>query len=54
MTIKWQVFRDGEPVSEHLDSENDCSVWLLKHQPMSPDWAMKYEGYTYREVEVED
>ncbi len=39
------VTRDGKPVSPLLDDENAAFAWLLKHQPMSTDWAIKYEGY---------
>lgn len=47
---QWQVFRDGMPLSEPLPNENDAETWLLKHQPMSNDWAKKYEGYSIRKV----
>jgi hypothetical protein len=39
------VTRDGQPVSPLLDDENTAYAWLLKHQPMSTDWAMEHEGY---------
>jgi len=39
------VTRDGEPVSPLLDDENAAFAWLLRHQSMSTDWAIKYEGY---------
>ncbi len=39
------VTRDGKPVSPVLVDENAAFAWLLKHQPMSTDWAIKYEGY---------
>jgi len=41
----WRVYRDGKPVSPGLGDENEASVWLLKHQSMTPDWAIKHEGY---------
>jgi hypothetical protein len=39
------VTRDGQAVSPVLEDEDAAFVWLLKHQPMSTDWAIKYEGY---------
>lgn len=39
------VTRDGRPVSPPLADYNAAFAWLLRHQPMSTDWAMKYEGY---------
>jgi hypothetical protein len=39
------VTRDDKPVSPVLADENAAFAWLLKHQPMSTEWAIKYEGY---------
>ncbi len=39
------VKRDGKTVATVEDS-NAAFQWLLRHQPMSTDWAIKYEGYT--------
>lgn len=40
--------RDGVRVSPYCASENEAWMWILKHQGMSVDWAMKYEGYSLR------
>jgi hypothetical protein len=48
------VTRDGEPVSPVLDDENAAFRWLLHHQPMSTDWAIKHEGYAIVEVPESD
>lgn len=48
--LDWFVCRDGEPISEALADENACCRWLLHHQPMSPDWALRFEGYSYKKV----
>lgn len=50
-TGPWQVSRDGEPVSPLLPGDADAFGWLLRHQPMSTDWAVRYEGYAYGPVE---
>ena len=50
----FQVFRDGKSISPVLDSENSAWVWLQKHQGMSVDWALRYEGYTILEVGSDD
>lgn len=41
---QFRVTRDGNPLTEPM-SENGCFMWIQKHQGMSVDWAMKYEGY---------
>lgn len=38
------ISRDGKPLAEVEDS-NAAFEWLLKHQPQSVDWAIRYEGY---------
>ena len=40
-----RVTRDGEPASELLPSASVAFGWLLGHQPMSCDWAARYEGW---------
>jgi hypothetical protein len=40
-----RVTRDGRPVSPLLASADEAFGWLLHHQPMSTDWAIRYEGY---------
>ena len=42
----WYVFRDGKAVSGAMADEDACHSWLLHHQGMSTDWALKYEGYS--------
>ncbi len=42
----WFVSRDGIRVSEYLESEDAAWVWVLKHQGMSVDWALRYSGYS--------
>lgn len=39
------VLRHGNPVSPVLRDRDEAFTWILKHQPMSVDWAMQYEGY---------
>lgn len=39
------VLRDNERVSPELPNGNAAFVWILKHQSMSVEWAMRYEGY---------
>jgi hypothetical protein len=42
------VRRDGRTLEtfQGPDAANDAFAWLLRHQPMSTDWAIKYEGYS--------
>lgn len=47
LPMQWFVYRDGEKVSDALESESACFTWLLKHQAMSVDWALKHEGYSF-------
>jgi hypothetical protein len=47
------VTRDGKPVSPVLDDENAAFAWLLRHQPMSTDWAIQHEGYAVVEAAAE-
>lgn len=49
---KWFVLWEGKPVSEPLETENDTFKWIMDHQSMSYDWAIKYEGYSIRELPV--
>ncbi len=44
------VTRDGQPVSPSLPDEDAALSWLLHHQPMSTDWALKHEGYAVVEA----
>lgn len=39
------ITRDGVKVAGPFDSEDAAFGALLRLQPMSCDWAMKYEGY---------
>lgn len=48
---KFQVYRDGEPISEVFDQNMDAFGWLLRHQGRSVDHATKYEGYAIVELE---
>lgn len=41
----YRVARDGKPVSEEFATVSEAWTWLLHHQPMSTDWAIRYEGY---------
>jgi hypothetical protein len=49
--IKHYVARDGKQVSPLFDTENQAWVWLFKHQPMSCDWALQHEGYSFETKE---
>ena len=65
--VLYQVTRGGKPVQDPAPSQFPaypvgglfgdmgaaCS-WLLKVQPQSVDWAMRYEGYGVREVRPGD
>jgi hypothetical protein len=48
-----QVTRDGKPVSPILASTDEAFGWLLGHQPMSTDWAIRYEGYAVERIPAE-
>jgi hypothetical protein len=48
-----QVTRDGRPVSPLLASADEAFGWLLGHQSMSTDWAIRYEGYGVEPVPAE-
>lgn len=48
-----RVTRDGDPVSPILPTPDVAFGWLLRHQPFSTDWAMKYEGYAVESVPME-
>src|SRR5215471_19463979 len=48
---KIEVRRDGETQETFASGDwardqNDAFKWLLRHQPMSTDWAQKYEGWS--------
>ncbi len=45
------IKRDGKEIARVEDS-NAAFTWLLKHQPMSVDWALKYEGYSVHDGET--
>ena len=47
---RWVVKRKGQILFEG-NSEDECWVWILHHQPMSVHWAMKYEGYDIEKIE---
>lgn len=45
-----QVKRDGEVKAEfdtgdETEDQNAAWTYILKHQSMSVDWAMRYEGW---------
>lgn len=42
------VRRDGKTLEtfQGADAVNDAFRWLLRHQPMSTDWAIQHEGYS--------
>lgn len=46
----WVVTRYGRPVSPALPDENAGFAWILDHQGMSVDWAMRYDGYGITEA----
>jgi hypothetical protein len=45
----WRVYRDGKPVPDELQSENDCFVWLPRHQPNRTMYGRRYGGYGIRQ-----
>lgn len=45
--VKHYVARDGKQVSPLFEDENDAWKWLMRHQGMSCDWAVRYEGYSF-------
>lgn len=52
----FQVFRDGKLYVDPTTGEevppmthNECFAFILHHQPMSVEWAMKYEGWSIRD-----
>lgn len=47
----YRVARDGKPVSEEFDTETKAYHWLLRHQPQSIDWAIRYEGYSIQALD---
>lgn len=44
------VVRDGAAASPLLANRSAALAWLLKHQPMSTDWALAHEGYAILSV----
>ena len=48
-----RVTRDGQPVSEVLPNADAAFGWILGHQPMSVDWATRYEGYAVEPLDVQ-
>lgn len=44
------VTRDGRRVSPYFVNADLAWVWLLKYQPNSVDWALKWEGYAFKTV----
>lgn len=38
------ITRDGKPLVT-VDGPNAAFRWLLRHQPQSVDWAIRYAGY---------
>jgi hypothetical protein len=56
--VKTVVKRDGVVQAEFegddpVKNNNDAWIWLLKHQPMSVDWAMRYEGWEIVDLPAE-
>jgi len=51
-TVKHYVSRDGKQVSPDFDNENLAFQWLMRHQGMSVDWAVRYEGYRFETRKV--
>jgi hypothetical protein len=47
------VTRDGKPASPILANTDEAFGWLLGHQPMSTDWAIRYEGYAVERIPAE-
>lgn len=51
-----QVKRDGKvkavfDTGDETRDRNSAFEWLLKHQPQSVDWALRYEGWSIDTVE---
>lgn len=44
-----RVTHYGKPVTGAM-SENDCFVWLLKHQGQSVDYAIRHGSYSIQEI----
>ena len=44
----WQVFRDGIPASDPLDSESAAVTWLLEHHGTPVEHACTHDGYAVR------
>ena len=51
-TIKTEIFRDNELIHtiEGENSPNEAFIKLLKIQPQSTDYALKYGGYKVTET----
>ena len=46
----WVVKHKGKIVFQGKN-ETECWTWILKHQPQSVHWAMKYCGYQIVKLE---
>lgn len=49
---RWFVQRDGADISPARNTENAAWTWIMDHQGLSVDWAIKYEGYKIVSREV--
>lgn len=47
------VKRDGKPLTLAM-TPNEAFAWLLRHQSMSTDWALKHEGYSIEPIAAWD
>lgn len=47
----YYVARDGAKVSPYFKHESLTHAWLQRHQPMSNDWAVQHEGYSFEIAE---
>lgn len=48
-----RVYRDDAPITNVLTMAN-ATRWLQRHQPMSIDWTVSHEGYSFRELTAAD
>lgn len=46
---RWQVYHNGQPVSEVFHEDYDCLVWLMQNQPLNID-AAERAGYEVRQL----
>lgn len=48
--MKFRVTRDGKQIGPDYPTEDKAAGALLRLQPMSIDYAMRYEGYAIVQV----